>query len=106
MSKLVSCWPFCDNGKAVGTYHRESAYDLARRVDVAGHELADEVCRHADDGDHGDDAEATGDQEGPCERGGGSHFCLRFGPSLMCRGFYRGSCWVFLSLKSMSASGR
>jgi len=79
MSRLVSCWLCCENGEAVGTYHRESAYDLARRVDVAGHELADEVCRHANDGDHGDDAEAARGKEGPCEWSGGGHFCWRFG---------------------------
>ena len=85
MSKLVSCWPFCDNGKAVGTYHRESAYDLARRVDVAGHELTDKVCRHADYGDHGDDTEAARDEECPCEWGGGGHFCWKFGTLMCCK---------------------
>lgn len=76
--ELVSCWLICGNGKVVGTYHCQSAYDLTRRVDIAGHELADEVCCHTDNGDHGDDTEATGDKEGPCERGGGGHICLRF----------------------------
>ena len=108
MSKLVSCWLFGENGEVVETYHCQSAYNLTRRVDVAGHELADEVCRHADNGDHGDDTEAAGDKKGPRKWGGGCHFCWRLGP-LLCFGFYRSSGRlgrVFLSLKSMSASGR
>lgn len=45
-------------------YDRERAYDLARRVDVAVHKLADEVRCDANDGDHGDETEAAGDEEG------------------------------------------
>lgn len=46
------------------TYDGESADDLARRVDVAGCELGDEVGGHADDGYDGDEAKAAGDEEG------------------------------------------
>lgn len=58
-----------------GTYHCQSAYDLTRWVDVAVHELADEVGCHADYGDHGDDAEASRDKEGLRQRSGGGHVC-------------------------------
>jgi hypothetical protein len=48
------------------TYDCQCAYDLTGWVDIAVYELADEVCCHADDGDHGDDAEAAGDEECLC----------------------------------------
>ena len=46
------------------TYDCEGPDYFARWVDVAVYELADEVGCQADYGDHGDYAEAAGDEEG------------------------------------------
>jgi hypothetical protein len=72
---LVFARVICGGARETGTYHCQSAHNLTRRVDVAVHELADEVCRQANYGDHGDDAEAAGDQEGLCQWSGRSHLC-------------------------------
>ena len=86
---------FPGNREVVTTYHCQSANNLTRGVDVAANELADEVCRHADYGDYGDDTEAARDEEGPSKRGGGGHFCVRLG-FWMGDGFFVVVDWYFL----------
>lgn len=54
----------------VGTYNDESPYNLFRWLNVGADDLADEVGSHADDGDHGNEREASNKDKGLRQRRG------------------------------------
>lgn len=53
-----------------GTYNDEGPYYLFRWLNVGADDLADEVGSHADDGNHGNERQASHEYEGLRQRSG------------------------------------